>query len=60
MQVLRPRFQGKLFKVPGSVNYKRLFPFLMDTMGDDSGNYFVQQTPYCVLTLLVDGLVIYV
>ncbi|KAK7359328.1 hypothetical protein VNO77_01283 [Canavalia gladiata] len=36
--VLRPRFQGKLFKAPGSVNYRRLFPFLMDTMGDDSGS----------------------
>ncbi|TKY59935.1 hypothetical protein E2542_SST17030 [Spatholobus suberectus] len=35
--VLRPRFQGKLFKAPGSVNYRRLFPFLMDTVGDDSG-----------------------
>ncbi|RDX72913.1 hypothetical protein CR513_47543, partial [Mucuna pruriens] len=35
--VIRPRFQGKLFKAPGSVNYRRLFPFLMDTVGDDSG-----------------------
>ncbi|KAK7400053.1 hypothetical protein VNO78_11252 [Psophocarpus tetragonolobus] len=34
---LRPRFQGKLYKAPGSVNYKRLFPFLMDTTTDDSG-----------------------
>ncbi|KAL3020353.1 hypothetical protein AAZX31_05G139600 [Glycine max] len=35
--VLRPRFQGKLFKAPGSVNYRRLFPFLKDTVRDDSG-----------------------
>ncbi|KAK7319001.1 hypothetical protein RJT34_03710 [Clitoria ternatea] len=35
--VIGPRFQGKLFKAPGSVNYKRLFPFLMDAVGYDSG-----------------------
>ncbi|RZB96286.1 hypothetical protein D0Y65_020189 [Glycine soja] len=34
--VLRPCFQGKLFKAPGSVNYRRLFPFQKDTVRDDS------------------------
>ncbi|KAL1323347.1 uncharacterized protein LOC107629413 isoform X2 [Arachis ipaensis] len=33
---LRPRFQGRLFKAPGSVSFKRLFPYLMDIMKDDS------------------------
>jgi len=50
MQVLRPRFQGKLFKAPGSVHYRRLFPFLRDTVRDNSGNYFVLLNPlliYC-------------
>lgn len=59
MQVLRPRFQGKLFKAPGSVNYRRLFPFLKDTVRDDSGNYFVRQTPYFSFTSSVDDLVGY-
>ncbi|MED6130803.1 hypothetical protein PIB30_003822 [Stylosanthes scabra] len=35
--VLKPRFQGKLFKAPGSVNFKRLFPYLKDIKQDDSG-----------------------
>ncbi|KAL9327414.1 hypothetical protein ACSQ67_008059 [Phaseolus vulgaris] len=35
--VLRPRFQGKLFKAPGSVHYRRLFPFHRDTVRDNSG-----------------------
>ncbi|XP_027922246.1 uncharacterized protein LOC114179935 isoform X2 [Vigna unguiculata] len=34
--VLRPRFQGKLFKIPGSVNYRRLFTFLRDSEREDS------------------------
>ncbi|KAL2343494.1 hypothetical protein Fmac_004779 [Flemingia macrophylla] len=37
VRVPRPRFQVKLFKAPGSVNYRRLFPFLMDAAGGDSG-----------------------
>ncbi|MED6134212.1 hypothetical protein PIB30_035003 [Stylosanthes scabra] len=35
--LLRPRFQGRLFKAPGSVNFKRLFPYLKDIKRDDSG-----------------------
>lgn len=57
MQVLRPRFHGKLFKAPGSVSYRRLFPFLMDIMGDVSGNCFAHQTPYYLLIALYDDLV---
>ncbi|KAK7346029.1 hypothetical protein VNO80_20542 [Phaseolus coccineus] len=34
--ILRPRFQGRLFKAPGSVHYRRLFPFLRDTVRDNS------------------------
>ncbi|XP_015958245.3 uncharacterized protein LOC107482312 isoform X1 [Arachis duranensis] len=33
---LRPRFQGRLFKAPGSVSFKRLFPYLKEIMRDDS------------------------
>ncbi|XP_020204051.1 uncharacterized protein LOC109789498 isoform X2 [Cajanus cajan] len=45
--VLRPRFQGKLYKAPGSVNYGRLFPFLMDTVGGDSGTR-TSQLGFCL------------
>ncbi|XP_047161117.1 uncharacterized protein LOC124831239 isoform X2 [Vigna umbellata] len=34
---LRPRFQGKLFKIPGSANYRRLCTFLRDSVREDSG-----------------------
>ncbi|KAE9601144.1 hypothetical protein Lalb_Chr13g0294671 [Lupinus albus] len=37
VQALRPRSQEKLFKIPGAVNYKRMFPFLREIMGDDFG-----------------------
>ena len=35
MQALKPRLPLKLFKAPGSFNYKRL----MDVIGDNFGNY---------------------
>ncbi|XP_054805148.1 uncharacterized protein LOC129308139 isoform X2 [Prosopis cineraria] len=35
--VLRPRMQRKLFKSPGSVSYRRLLPFIMNMIKDDSG-----------------------
>ncbi|OIW21263.1 hypothetical protein TanjilG_31376 [Lupinus angustifolius] len=34
---LRPCSQEKLFKIPGAVSYKRMFPFLREIMGDDFG-----------------------
>ncbi|CAL0329698.1 unnamed protein product [Lupinus luteus] len=34
---LRPRSQEKLFKIPGAVSYKRMFPFLREIVGDDFG-----------------------
>ncbi|KAK4266592.1 hypothetical protein QN277_027487 [Acacia crassicarpa] len=35
--VLRPRMQRRLFKSPGSVSYRRLLPFIMNMIKDDSG-----------------------
>ncbi|WVZ25206.1 hypothetical protein V8G54_003750 [Vigna mungo] len=32
-EVLRPHFQGKLFKIPGSANYRRLCTFLRENSG---------------------------
>ncbi|KAE9603022.1 hypothetical protein Lalb_Chr12g0205851 [Lupinus albus] len=42
--VLRPCVKEKLSKIPGAVSNKRLFPFLMDIMGDDFGT---SKSGYC-------------
>jgi hypothetical protein len=48
MQVLKPRLPLKLFKAPGSFNYKRL----MDAMGDNFGNCVMQKILYYLVVCI--------